>query len=269
MIKISKQINLNSSSANITNFPLNSVLNFNLDGLLNPNNTPIYRDISIVHAEIPVSYYIVNENNNLFVLRENGVIREITLILGNYNAISFKTMLLILINTNGFTYELTFNNSTGKYSFTGFGANQFQIFESTTCNILLGLQKQITYTSVDNVLIAPFVANFLGATQIKIKSQAIQTENLDSASRGSDNIFAIIQVATPAFGLINYMNITDFKNKLLNSSLNSIDITVTDGLNNILNFNGVHLSLTVVIDEFYNDYNFSDKNSLTELIKKE
>ena len=135
MIKISKQINLNSSSANISNFPFNSVLNFNLDGLLNPNNNPIYRDISIIHAEIPVSYYIVNENNNLFVLKENGVIREISLILGNYNAISFKTMLLILINTNGFTYELVFNSSTGKYSFTGFGVNEFQILENTTCNI--------------------------------------------------------------------------------------------------------------------------------------
>ena len=67
-ITVSRQINLSSNSAIISNSPLNSVLTFSTNGILKKEKEILYNLISIVHAEIPVSYYIVNETNNYLSL---------------------------------------------------------------------------------------------------------------------------------------------------------------------------------------------------------
>ena len=60
----SKQINLSSNSANISNGSKNSNLLFQLPGLLKYDKNVLYNQISVVHAEIPISFYTINSNNN-------------------------------------------------------------------------------------------------------------------------------------------------------------------------------------------------------------
>jgi hypothetical protein len=90
-ITISNQINLSSSSASIKNGSNNSVMIFNIPVIKKEQNI-LYNQVSLINAQIPVSYYTINESNNLLVLSTGSF----TLISGNYNATSFKTMLLTL-----------------------------------------------------------------------------------------------------------------------------------------------------------------------------
>jgi len=87
-ITISNQTNLSSNSATVKNNSYNSVMIFNLQVLKKEQNI-LYNQISLIHAQIPVSYYIINENNNLFVLSSGSY----TLMNENFNATSLKKCL--------------------------------------------------------------------------------------------------------------------------------------------------------------------------------
>ena len=92
-ITVSRQINLSSNSAIISNSPLNSVLTFSTNGILKKEKEILYNLISVVHAEIPVSYYIVNETNNYLSLSTGNY----TFTNGNYNATTFKNYVIEFI----------------------------------------------------------------------------------------------------------------------------------------------------------------------------
>ena len=253
-ITVSNQINLSSNSASIKNNSYNSVMIFNLLTMKKEKNV-LYNQVSLIHAQIPVSYYTINENNNFFVLSTGSY----TLINGNYNATSFKTMFLNLL---GSSFSMSLNASTGKYTLSR--TSFFTILSSTTCYKILGLEKNKTYT-VTSSLTFPYPCNFLGVNRIKIKSGCFKTNNLDSNSNGHSDLLATIPVNVSQYSLINYVNHTNFKNIIVNEDLNMIDITITDEEDNILNFNGIDIHLTIqivsIIEDYINDTSLDDKYS--------
>ncbi len=107
-ITVSNQINLSSNSATIKNNSYNSVMIFNLLAMKKEKNI-LYNQVSLIHAQIPVSYYTINENNNKFILSTGSY----TLTNGNYNATSFKTMFLNLL---GSSFSMTLDVNTRKYA---------------------------------------------------------------------------------------------------------------------------------------------------------
>ena len=115
----SKQINLSSYSATTKNGSLNSSLYFNLNNILKKEQDILYNLVSVVHCEIPVSFYIINNTNNLFSYSVEilSVLQtfNITLTNGNYNASTFKTMFLSKL---GGGWSLSLSNSTGQFTLT-------------------------------------------------------------------------------------------------------------------------------------------------------
>ena len=253
-ITVSKQINLSSNTATIKNNSYNSVMIFNLPIIKKEKNI-LYNQISVSHAQIPVSYYTINDINNLFVLSTSSY----TLTNGNYNATSFKTMFLDLL---GSSYSMSLNVNTGKYTLSC--TSSFTILSSTTCYKILGLEKNKSYI-VDSSLTFPYPCNFLGINRIKIKSQCISTNNLDSNSKGHSDLLCSIPVNASQYGLINYINYNNFKNIIYNTDITSLDISITDESDNIINFNGIDVHLTIQIDDIIED--FSVQTTLNEIIK--
>jgi hypothetical protein len=235
----SKQINLSSNSAYISNSPLNSVLTFATNGILKKEKEILYNLISVVHAEIPVSYYIVNATNNYLSMSTGNYI----LSNGNYNATTFKTMLLNLLGSN---WTLNLNSTTGIYTLTY--SSNFTINTSSTCYKLMGFKKNTSYTSVSNSLTFIYPCNFLGVQRLKIKSNVLKTDNIDCYSGGRSNLLTTIPVNSASYGLIVFNNLVGFKNILPNISIDFIDITITDELDNIINFNGIDIYITLQID---------------------
>jgi hypothetical protein len=235
----SKQINLSSNSAYISNSPLNSVLTFAINGILKKEKEILYNLISVVHAEIPVSYYIVNETNNYLSMSTGNY----TLSNGNYNATTFKTMLLSLLGSN---WTLILNSITGIYTLAY--TSNFTINATSTCYKLMGFKKNTSYSSVSNSLTFIYPCNFLGVQRLKIKSNVLKTDNIDCYSGGRSNLLTTIPVNSASYGLIVFNNLVGFKNILPNIAIDFIDITITDELDNIINFNGIDIYITLQID---------------------
>ena len=253
----SKQINLSSNSALISNAPQNSVMTFAMNGILKKEKDILYNLISVVHAEIPVSYYIVNANNN-FLSTSLG---NYTLTNGNYNATTFKTMFLTLLGAN---WTLTLNSITGVYTLAY--TSNFTINATSTCYKLLGMKYNTAYTSTSLSLTFPYPCNFLGVQRLKIKSTVLKTDNVDTFSNGRSNLLTTIPVSSAPYGLIVYNNLVGLKNILPNMNIDFIDITVTDESDNIINFNGIDIYLTLQIDTIRE--NIPEEGNLLSLMEE-
>jgi hypothetical protein len=225
---------------------MNSSLYFSINNILKKEQDIFYNLVSVVHCEIPVSFYIINSTNNGLRLKlGSNPTYPYVLKSGNYNASSFRTMLLSILPT-GFT--LTLNSTTGIYTL-GY-TSSFQISPtSSTCSKLMGFVSGTTYFSdVNNQITMPFQCNFLGITRLKIKSQIIQTNNIDSYSKGKSNMLCSIPVNNASFGLIIYNNISQFKTIYPNTNLDYIDIQITDDFDQLIDFNGIDINITLQID---------------------
>jgi len=260
----SKQISLSSNSATSKNGSLNSSLYFNLNNILKKDQDILYNLISVVHCEIPVSFYVINSTNNKLRIKigTNPSV-PYTLTNGNYNASSFRTMLLGLLGAN---WTLTLNSFTGIYTL-GY-ISSFQIMSDSTCYTLMGFVANTTYTSNASYnIVMPYPCNFLGITRLKIKSNVIQTHNIDSYSKGRSNILCTIPINNASFGLLIYTNFTNFKSIFPNNNLDYIDIQITDDFDQLIDFNGIDINITLQIDTV-RKY-LTSEDSLIDILKNE
>ena len=222
-------------------------LNFNLNSIHN-----VY--ISVLHCEVPNSFYIVNYTNNQLVL--NGV--TYTLTRGNYNANTMITQILSVIPAG---YGITYSSITNRYTFTHTTTN-FTINASSpncTINNVIGLgTTDLTSTSLS--LSIPNVVNFLPLPRINFKSDIFKFGNYNQ-SDNSNNMFLSLQNSAGQQGMINFQNQNSIKYLLEDKAITSFVISVTDDFNNLINFNNVDWYLTFQIDIEYKEnlqiYNFN------------
>ena len=131
----------------------------------------------------------------------------------------------------------------------------------------MGFVKNTTYTSNGSYnIIMPYCCNFMGINRLKIKSNVIQTNNLDSYSRGRSNMLCSIPVSSAPGGVIIYNNISQFKSIFPNNNLDYIDISITDELDQEIDFNGIDNYITLQIDSIRK--HIPEINDLQHLLSK-
>jgi hypothetical protein len=259
LIHDSKQINLCSKYATISNGSLKSSMVYQLNNILKKEPNILYNYVSVVHAEIPLSFYIINSTNNLLVI--NNI--TYTLTTGDYNANTFVTMILTILPAS---FTLVYNNTSTRYTLTNSLAD-FTINVGSTCGTIFGFLSNKSYTSTNKTLALPNPCNFLGPVLIKIKSNMLQSNNIDSSSGGRNNTISTIQVNSSANGLLLYNNFTNFKSLFPNTSLDYIDISLTDEYDNIIDFDGIDNFITLQIDTF-REY-IAETGDFHDLVNKE
>jgi hypothetical protein len=232
-------INLSSSSAVKLNSTKNSNLKFKCNGLLKPDKHILYNTISVLNAQIPISYYLINSTNNILVI--NSI--SYTLVNGNYTTTSIMTMILTLIPS---TFSMSFNNATGKFTLTNTTAD-FTVNYYSTCYTLLGFIKYNPCDSSNKTLTFPNPANLYGIHRIKIKSDILHTRNFDSNS-GCGSILTTIGITSGLTGVLYYLNQSNFRNVISNDVIDIIDIQITDENDNLIDFNGLDIFLTLQLD---------------------
>jgi len=252
----SRQVNLCSSSATIKNGTQNSVLMFKINGLLKKDPNILYNVISVIHAQIPISYYVINNSNNILILSTGTY----TLTNGNYNASLFTTMLLSKI---GVTFSLTISAITGVFTLSN--TSSFSIISGSTCYKIMGFVTNTLYNSVANVIVMPYPCNFMGVNRLKIKSTILKTNNIDTNSGGHCDLLTTIPVNNASGGLIVYTNQMNLKNLFDNTYVDNIDITITDENDLILDFNSADIYITLQIDTIRN--NLDNNNDLMSLLE--
>lgn len=243
LITDTKLINLTSDTA--TQYNNSSYLSdvvFETKGLLTHDKKIVNVELSLIHAEIPVSFYTVNYTNNQFKIKlGTNQDSTYTIPVGNYNANTLITQIITLINNTNFTIQL--NKSNGKLIFSY--NTSFLIYTSNTNTIgqILGFQNNLTYSSTSNIITCPYPLNLLGIKKLNITSTEIITSNYSSSMGGMCSLLTSVAVDEPPFGLIIYENKSGIKHLIKNTEINRIDLQISDEYNNLINFNNINWSL--------------------------
>jgi len=236
-------INLYSQSATTYfNGTLKSNVSFNFKNILSDQRDIVYSTIGVSTAQIPVSYYTINEFNNVLTTG----LGSITITSGNYNATSLRSELNTRLLAIGITgMAVTINSSTGKLVFTA--TIPFTFLSSPAMDIL-GFDNQ-TYTSVANVINAPYPLNLLGIQQLRINSSALACYNSNSTTMGESNLVGVVQSTAPPFGMILYANQTSY-GILKTKNISIIDIQILDENGFYVDFNNVDWTITFQLTIF-------------------
>ena len=239
-----KLISLTSDAGIKNNGTYLSDITFFCNGLLVPNPQIINVELTLLHAEIPVSFYTINYSNSFFKFKlDTSSIQTLQVPLGNYNANTLIAALQKLINDTNFT--ITISKITGKLTFQH--NKTFNIYTDNTYSIgqILGFELNQTYTSTGSnpfILNAPYPLNLLGIKKLNILSSELSTINY-SSNKGTVSLLGSIPVDQPSFGLIIYENKTNTKYKLNNFEISKIDIQIEDETHNPVNFNNINWCL--------------------------
>ena len=235
------QLHLNSANADIyLNSSHKSSVVFFFEDMLKIEKSAIETRVSVSKAQIPYTWYQINETNNQIVI--NGTLYYFPL--GNYNVNNFISTWCSLF-TN---MTVTFSNITNKLTFSS--NNNFTFSDNNNFSLLptIGFMKNKLYSSALNNLTSPFVVNFLGLTRINIKSSSFNFRNLDSYEKGRSTTICAIPVNCNTGGLIQYANFTNSKSIFKNHEISSVNFDITDDQCNLINFNNIDWAVTIQVE---------------------
>ena len=250
MVIETKLINLNSNYAIKNNGTFLSDVFFPFTSLVSNSNQIKKVNISVLNAQFPYSFYIINVYNNLLRMSVNaGAPFTLTLTRGNYNSNTLISEILAKLALVGITnISISLSTITGLLTFTTLGTS-IEIFSSgSTILRVLGFDPMTNYVSTAKVLTAPYPLNLLNTLKIRICSLALCSNSLDSAVNGNLNLLASFAVNAESYGLNIYENQTNIKTELQIRDLNGFDIEILDDDGNLINFNNIYWTITLLLE---------------------
>lgn len=253
IIKERRIINLNSEDATTyNNGSFLSDVNFNFRGLLTDEANMIFCEGGVLNCQIPVSFYQVAYYNNTLYYIVDTFSYSLTIPVGNYNFATFSSALEAEFLSNGHTFNITINETTGKLTFQLItGGIDFTFLGSssgTTCFKILGFDPNTNYTdNGSSILTAPYLLNLLGAKKLKISSLVFSNNGSDTTNYATSNIISTLSVDAPSYGLIVYNNLSDAYGRLKVRRIDNIDIQIRDEYGNLINFNNTDWSITLAL----------------------
>lgn len=154
--------------------------------------------VCVAKCNVPRSYYLVRTGLNIVTLVENGHNISLTITPGNYTSVTFRTYLQNLLNAstqNGYSYGVTKNDSTGKYSYTSTGVSSF-IFPTTAGS---AIHEQFGFNAGDTATLPCTSSNVL-----KFVSEDTVVIYSDISSDAKSALLSINAAGVPDFGTIGY-----------------------------------------------------------------
>ena len=251
---VNQIINLNSINSIKENDTYNSNVFFQFPSLLVQKKIIKNVTVSVLNAQIPYSYYNVNVYNNVFRINNGGGTQTITLTRGNYNSNSLVTEIIGQLTLAGITgISIVLSSVTGCYTWTTSAASMTIYSSGSTALKFLGLDPTVNTTSVSQKIVSPYPLNLLYTLKIRIASTALSTNHLDSSVGGTLNILASFPVNAANFGIVLYENQTNIQSHLNLRDLNGFDIQILDDDSNLINFNSVEWTATMMLQVEYED----------------
>lgn len=257
-------IALSSSSGTLLNSSLKSNVSFTFQNLFQKDPSVAYAEVGVITAELPVSFYTINDTNNymrvdLYSLADT-ITKTIVLSNGNYTATTFFAELKSQIQTayavdnptNITLLQTGFNRSNGKVSFslpTNASFPEIHFFDSPLRRLIgFSPTNSVELFSGDVPYIAEYPLNLLGVNKIYLSTNNLQTYNYDSGKQGFSNVLATIEVDAPPYSIILYKNQSNTFNILRNPDVNSFTIELKDDLGNFIDFNNIDWTLTLSLN---------------------
>jgi len=243
-------ISLNSEDATqYFNGTFLSNMLFNFSDVLKDERNILYVEGGIYNCQIPCSFYAVNYTNNVLFYSLNSIIYSITVPVGNYNFTNFASQMVSKFLVNSHVIVITIDKTTGIITFTNSTGtlNYFRETGSTLWRVLGFETGSGNFNATANVIIPPYLLNLLGIKKIKIFSNSLGINSLDSKSSITNTLIDTLGVNTPAYGLLTYDNQQAIYSKLKQKIINQIDIQIKDENNAFINFNNTDWSITLAL----------------------
>ena len=255
---------VNLDSRNATSYNNSSYLSdviFDLKYPIKRPNDCLYMTCCLQSFTTPISWYLINETNNLLVIYMVGLnLYNVYIPYGNYNAITFQTALLNVLPSG---FSITLNSITNKFTLTH-NLSDFQIYPTSTIYQIMGFSKSQLYNSYSNILILPFTCNFSGLNSFNILVDNIKTSNLDSYEGLShSSIVSTIPINNASNGVLYFQKYNDFNFDIYDDTIDLINIIIQDDLEQKINFNNQNWNLVLQFNYIRNvempyENNFND-----------
>lgn len=238
-------ITLDSTNGTLKNGTMKSLIEFNFIGLLKDEKDILRSYISVLNAQIPVSFYTITVNNfKLKYVVGGSTFRTIFITPGNYNGNSLITALIDSFANNGDIITASLSSITGKLFIRSYSGSITYIYNTSTIAPILGLTADISGITV--TFQAPL--NLLGVKKLSIKSNSLAISSFTSRTGNRTDTICTIPVIEPPFNMISYVNMNDLnKNILRGQVIDSIDIRITDEDNNDIDFNNIDWNITLCL----------------------
>ena len=208
--------------------------------------------ISVKNCVFPYSWYNINFTNNILNYHVNNISYTLNLVKGNYNANTLREHIYNLLisqtypNGNDNKFTITYDIKTNKYNFSHLH-HEFGFYGTSNCFELLGF-LQTDKTSVNRTLTSDIMINLFPIRQIYITSDNFILNNVNHASSSNSNIITSINVVGNPYSIITYDNSSNNSHLIHNlNNINNLGIKITDQDGDLINFNGSHWSLTLVL----------------------
>ena len=203
-------------------------------------------EVIVLNAQIPVSFYVINDYNNVLTISGSGILTTtITIETGNYNANTLISELKSQFLSSGVVFSnIKINKNSGKLVFTALLFTNYS-FSGSMIDIL-GTTASVESNSTVYRCIYPL--NLLGIERLSIKSERLAVQSVSSIDYSFSNTLITIPVDVSPFSMISYNSQSDINKNLLNvRTINEIDIQIYDENNNLINFNNLDWNITLII----------------------
>jgi len=217
-----------------------------------------YDKVVILAANIPKSYYLIQEGDNSFILREMDENIEIKIPPGNYNRRSFQIIIQSLLNNNsrnGWTYQISYPSSydqpdDGKYKFEVSGNFNFQpslIMTKDEVYEQFGFDSESINVFNQNEIYSKNVVKFQLEDVLYIHSDICVNDGNDN---NTNDVLQIVYASSSN----NFSNIlytcydTEANSKNLRSQDGNLyNFSITNENNHPMNLNGLNITFTLMI----------------------
>jgi hypothetical protein len=217
---------------------------------LPPHNK--YDYACVLEAQIPKSYYLVQNTYNTFVLQENGVNTTITVDVGNYSRRSFQTVLQNLLNastTHGWVYTISYPSTattaeTGKFTYTVTGNGGLQPSFIFTSNLFEQLRFDENST---NTCVA---SSLTSANVIKMQVEDTLFLHFNLANNGQDDILQeIYSSSSTDFSNVTYTcrDVDAYSKNITSNNDGVYTFSLTNESGHFMNLNGLNMNFTLLL----------------------
>lgn len=221
----------------------NSDVEWDLTDVVSMPKKGIEFTVNVINASIPIGQYIVNETNNILVLKNvvTNITSTVTITPGNFTI----TQLIAELTTNTpAEYVYSYTSRINKMSIYNTNDN-FQILSTTTMWELLGLQRNTTVISVLKTYSFPNCVNMSGLRNINIHLDNLNTKNIASLTKSSSTIIGNIPMDVNSMGVVSYNLSNNYEIPVPISSIDYINILLKDDLGKFIENNGIHWNVTL------------------------
>jgi len=196
-----------------------------------------YIEYGVNNAQIPVSFYTINDTNNRMSIYYPNTLTTVNYDLdyGNYNTTYYIQQMNLLTPVG---MVITLNTYNSKFTFTY--TQPFTLLATSSQHKICGFLNNTSsiLSSSSYVVNCPRVCNFLSLPRVIIRCDELSANQVVGGDNGNNILVCIPNNSRPN-GIITYDNTNNQMFLFSKPTLSRFIISFTDDYGNLLNFNGV------------------------------